>query len=489
MKSKQILSLLLFSLIVYIIGTGCTDFDDDFITDNSCRLSFSKDTLSFDTIFSGFSTPTESLVIRNPYDKPVKINGIYLANAKSSGFRINVDGNIGTSFSNIELMAKDSMYIFVEATMKSTNSPNPLWVEDSICFKINNNYQRIILQAAAQDVIVLKGKNISQQEKLNSNFPYLIYDSIIVEENGKLILAEGTRLFFRNNAYMKVKGTLESEGSQLNPVLLRGHRLDNLFSDVPYDLVPGQWEGIYFTETSYNNSLKYTTIRNVNHGLHCEASTPDQLKIKLENCIVHNATSDLIKAINCHIEAENCQFSNAGGAVLYLIGGNIILKHCTIANYYKWGQRSNASLVLGNYDISIEDGKEIYYPLQNAEFHNSIFYGTYSTEVSLRKNEGQLFNHLFNYCMIKANGTDDENFVETIWAKNDQNENQDPQFKATGIDDYIYDFHIDSLSAAKNNADISIAVELPFDIDGNSRFSDNGPDRGAYEWIPTTNTQ
>lgn len=471
------------------MGTGCTDFDDDFITDNSCRLSFSKDTLSFDTIFSGFSTPTESLVIHNPYDQPVMIHSVYLANAQSSGFRINVDGNIGTTFSDIELMAKDSMYIFVEATMKSTNSSNPLWIEDSICFKINNSHQRIILQAAAQDVIVLKGKSISQQEKLDSEFPYLIYDSIIVEENSKLTLSKGTRLFFRNNAYMKVKGTLETEGTLQNPVLLRGHRLDNLFSNVPYDLVPGQWDGIYFTETSFNNSLKHTVIRNVNYGLHFEASTPDQLKIKLDNCIVHNATSDLIKAINCRIEAQNCQFSNAGGAVLYLIGGNIILKHCTIANYYKWGQRGNASLVLGNYDISTVDGKEVSYPLQNAEFHNSIFYGTYTTEVSLRENEGQPFNHLFNYCMIKANGTDDENFVETIWTQNDKKENQDPKFKATGITDYVYDFHIDSSSAAKDNAYISIAAELPFDMDGNSRFSDDGPDRGAYEWTPSANVQ
>lgn len=483
MGSKNILFIILLVLLTALAG-ACTDFDDDFTTDSSHRLSFSQDTLSFDTLFSEFPTSTQRLKVYNTYDKPMLIENIHLANAQTSGFRMNVDGVSGTSFTNVELRAKDSMFIFVEATMKTTGAETPLWVEDSICFRMNGNQQRILLQAASQDVIVLKGKTITQSETLTTGLPYLIYDSIIVEKEGVLTLPPNTRLFFRNNAYMKVKGTLKAEGTLSQPVVFRGHRLDKLFSGVPYDLVPGQWDGIYFTETSFNNHLQYTNIRNTNNGLGFSASSPDKLKIKLENCVIHNASLDLFHAINCRIEAYNSQFSNAGGAVLYFVGGNIIFKHCTIANYFRWSKRNNACLVLRNSDISLDDGSEFSYPLINAEFHNSIFYGSYGTEVSIKKKDDLPFEHLFNYCMIKANGTDDENFVSTIWYKNSENVIQDPKFKSIGSDNYIYDFHIDSTSAARNNANSSISAEIPFDMDGNSRFGDEGPDRGAYEWVP-----
>ena len=69
---------------------------------------------------------------------------------------------------------------------------------------------------------------------------------------------------------------------------------------------------------------------------------------------------------------------------------------------------------------------------------------------------------------------------------------EDPKFKRIPSqedplpDRYIFDFSLDTLSPAKDVGNIEIInlyPELEFDIRGNSRMVDSGPDLGAYERI------
>jgi hypothetical protein len=46
-----------------------------------------------------------------------------------------------------------------------------------------------------------------------------------------------------------------------------------------------------------------------------------------------------------------------------------------------------------------------------------------------------------------------------------------------------YDFTLDSLSLARDKADISIAEQYRFDRLGNNRLADGKPDLGAYEYV------
>jgi len=51
------------------------------------------------------------------------------------------------------------------------------------------------------------------------------------------------------------------------------------------------------------------------------------------------------------------------------------------------------------------------------------------------------------------------------------------------VDPYVkYNFELDSLSRAKDNADKTISKLYPNDLKGRSRFLDAGPDLGALEW-------
>ena len=93
------------------------DFEFEPSTGN---LTFSKDTVYCDTVFTNISSSTYSLKVYNKSNKDIKIPTIRLARPDSK-YRITVDGMTGENqnnrtFKDVELLAKDSMYIFIEVT-------------------------------------------------------------------------------------------------------------------------------------------------------------------------------------------------------------------------------------------------------------------------------------------------------------------------------------------------------------------------------------
>ena len=122
---KKLKNTILFALAVTLFSsisfTAC--IDENISTDPSLKLAFSSDTLFFDTIFSTLGSSTARIKVYNPNTKNVKISAIELGSRGGSPYRINVDGVASTTnqFTNIELRAKDSLFIFVDVT--TTKSP------------------------------------------------------------------------------------------------------------------------------------------------------------------------------------------------------------------------------------------------------------------------------------------------------------------------------------------------------------------------------
>jgi len=494
-----VLAAVLLNIQIAMLG-GCTDFDDDFITNPSLRLTFSADTLSFDTIISELPTPTLEMKVYNPHNKPMLIKEVRLANAGSSGFLFNFDGRPGPVISGegvneIVISPNDSTSLFVQTTLKHTGAQDPVWSEDSICFTYNGIRQRVVLQAAAQDVKRLRGTVFSENTTLATDLPYLVYDTIRVEEGATLTMPPNTRIYFHSSGCLKVEGTLVVEGTQAEPVVLRGHRTDRMFTEVPYDRVPAQWGGIIFAENSFNNRLSYANIRNTTTALDLKPSTPDELKIRIENSIVTNASTDILSAVNCRVEADNSQFSNAGNAVFNIAGGDLLIRHCTLANFFRWSQRRDQTLALTNNYLSLDDGSQTLYPLTRADFHNTIIYGSGSGEIALRKKEDAAFCYLFDHCLLKSKGNDEsdiaeERYVNNVWFSDlkDEQRRDSSLFVALGTNpqteriNYYYDFHIKERSAARQKANSNISNDLPYDMDGVGRFDSDTPDIGAFEW-------
>ena len=75
--------------------------------------------------------------------------------------------------------------------------------------------------------------------------------------------------------------------------------------------------------------------------------------------------------------------------------------------------------------------------------------------------------------LFKANGTDDENFIECVW-------DEDPMFY-TVRDDYYFDYRLqpDSPALGRGNASY-LTPECMYDMDGVFRLIDGPPALGAY---------
>ncbi len=474
----------LFSIVVVATFICCTDKTEDFSTSPSDILTFSHDTLTFDTVFSKIGSTTKTLMVYNPNNKPLQISSIELTSGGQTGFRINVDGFSGTSFKQVEIQAKDSMYVFVEVTLDPNNTDNPMLMEDEITFVTNTVIQKVTLEAYGQDAYIWKGKIIEESTSLTAEKPYLIYDSLFVKEGITLQMEEGTRIYMHDKAEIIISGSLKIKGTLQNPVTIRGDRLDNMFTDLPYDKNPGQWDGIYFSKTSFENEIDYAHIRNGIYGLYFEESQPDQSKLIIKNTVLTNTNGNLFTAINCNIQGENCEFSNAGGALLALNGGKYQFIQCTLANYFAWDIHTSRSLTLRN-SKKDKDNNTVILPLSQADFLNCIIYGSGNgkSEIGLYPvNQSTYpeatFNYKIDYSLIKVNQDSiNTNFVTNCIL------NKDPKFKTIDNKTLTYDFRLDSISPAINVASPTIASQVPYDMNGISRFLDEGPDMGAYEWI------
>jgi hypothetical protein len=123
-KLLKYLPLLVLPILFY---TSCKK--EQFNLDPNAELVVRQDTLWFDTVFTKFySTRPKSvnkqIVIVNPHKDKIKTS-IRLAGGQGSHFRMNVDGEPGFSFNDIEIFPKDSIFIFIEVHPdKNNNSPD-----------------------------------------------------------------------------------------------------------------------------------------------------------------------------------------------------------------------------------------------------------------------------------------------------------------------------------------------------------------------------
>ena len=121
------LFLLLFISAIASLTSCRKDFDFE---PSSGGLQFSKNTVYLDSIFTGISSSTYRLKVYNRSDKDIFIPKIELGNQNNSKFRLMIDGltgenGMGKSFNNVEILANDSLFIFIEATADISDA-NPV---------------------------------------------------------------------------------------------------------------------------------------------------------------------------------------------------------------------------------------------------------------------------------------------------------------------------------------------------------------------------
>ena len=503
---------LFFILLVFIFS--CKK-DSDIITINSGNfVSFSVDTLLFDTIFTTIGSTTRYLKVYNNYSNDITINSISLGKGGNSSFRLNIDGESSHTIENTLLRNGDSLYIFAEVTIDPNGMNIPYIEQDSIVFQFNNDVQDVDLVAWGRDAYYhssisdfqqgessnldsmlysdffnsipdeLIGEqfyyySINQNTVWSNNKPHVIYGDVIVEDGATLEIEEGAEIYLHNNAWLIIDelSSLHSIGSLSMPIIYQSDRLDS-HSIIDYANTPGQWGKIWILPGSINNKLEYTILKNGKIGLHVDGFDdinllPNTPILEIKNSIIYNMSEIGMLGQGSKIRAENLLIANCGIHLLGLnIGGDYDFKHCTFANFWPFASRQTPSVFVNNYYEDV-DGNLINRDLIQASFGNCIIDGANENEIFFDKSSDALFNYSINHSLLKLTENYWQDWNSALFEGNILSNN------INFIDYEIFDFELDSNSLAIDAASEIVAQEVPLDLNGNNRTIN--PDMGCFE--------
>ena len=498
----------LFTIGILMFWSSCRkDFD---FAPSTGNLEFSKDTIYLDTIFSNIGSSTYNLKVYNRSNEDINIPTLRLAQGEASNYRLNVDGMPGKVFENVQILAKDSIFIFIETTFDINNLPTnqtDFLYTDELLFDTGGNQQQVNLVTLVKDAVFLfpekypdgttetlyfgddengdpilvAGFLLDDNELTFTNEkPYVIYGYAAVPSNKTLTVEAGARVHFHNGSVLLVaeNGSIKSMGERSsdpvaleNEVIFEGDHLEPGFNDIP-----GQWLSIWLTSGSVDNEFNYTTIKNSSVGLRVEDSP-----VSLRNVQIYNSSFYGILTSTAVIEGENMVVNNSGISSLAIqLGGSYEFRHCTFANYWTNGFRSFPAVSIDN---SLEVGDDIFVAdLIKADFKNCIIYGNERREFSVFKIDAAAFNFNFENCLLRFEDPTGEFGNEPLYDFNNSvlytasQFNLDPVFQNTEMNN----FNIETGTSGAENIG---APNVGPSKDLNDITRNNPPDAGAYETI------
>lgn len=460
MRSK----LLILSVLISFLFAACNK-DEDITFDIGAKLSFSTDSVLFDTVFTSIGSSSRRLKISNPNEKAINLNDIKLSGGNSSAFSLNINGQAVSEITNIKINGTDSINIFVKVNINPTTQSLPFVVQDSILFYFNGQKKSIPLVAYGQNANFLKSTTITGNVIWDSKLPYIIYNSLTVAENSNLTIEPGSRVFFHGNSTLSVKGTLMVKGNKTDSVLFASDRLEKLYANET-----GQWNGIHFYPESKNSTIHYAIIKNGTAGITVDGrSTTSQPKLLLTNSIIKNMEVVGFLGYETDLTAFNNLFYNCGQYLLYGAGGGTYnLKQNTFAGYHdiKFA-RKTAAVYLSDY-ISNTQSSNL-----TLDIFNNIIYGSLVDELVIDKKTAStiLIATLKNNLLKTASN---------IYNNNGNILNTDPHF----INQEKYNFKLSNTSIVKNkgfdlSSDVYYSNFLNKDLKNNSRIFPS--ELGCYE--------
>ncbi len=520
---RTLITLLFLGLIISL--SSCRkDFET---VDSNGKLAFSKDTIYLDTVFTNIGSSTYTLKVYNRSNEDINIPKIQLAKANSR-YRIMIDGLTGEDqdgngvgdgkvFNNVELLAKDSMYVFVETTASVADAnPTDFLSTDDILFDNGSKQQKVNLVTLIQDAVFLypkkdangiketlllgtdsngdevrvNGFELDGNDPTNGNElhftntkPYVVYGYAGVPNGQTLTIDAGAKVYFHAESGMIVQpgGSLQINGGissnpdlpQQNEVTFEGDRLEPLYEDVP-----GQWGTIWLRQGSVNNRIEHLTLKNSTVGLLVE-----NCPLNIYSSQIYNSANYGILARAAGIYGENLVTNLAGQSAFQCnIGGSYEFRHCTFNN--NWASSNQLAVSLSNYERTADGTLPPTNDLTQANFYNCIIYGNNNVELFLDKadNATPLFNYDFKNCLIKFrdNGTSLANNPAYTFIRDEQFgniKNKDPKFLNVNANKLV----IEAIaSAAYTTGDASYLI--PIDVAGLPRTS-SPPDIGAYQSI------
>ena len=441
----------LFYILFILVGGlwACSD-DDTFTTSRSAMLTFSRDSVIMDTVFSNVGSRTYDLWVYNRSADGVRLQSVRLSQGNQTGFRVNVDGSyldntLGSVVSNLEVRKDDSIRVFVELTSPENGREQALQIDDDLVFTLESGIeQRIALRGFAWDALQWHDAVIDRDSTIESTKPIVIYGGLRVD-SAKTLTLKGTTLYFHDKAGLDVYGTVKAEN-----VTLRGDRLDHMFDYLPYDRVSGQWRGVRIYGSSFGNRFVDTEIRSAEYGIICDSAqyVEGRQRLYMERSVVHNCKGPGLQLFNSITGLLKCQISNTLGDCMAVYGGVAVVEKCTLAQFYPFSASRGAALRFANSYNTYP------YPLYAMQMKGSIVTG-YDDDVlmgdNLAEDSTTAFNYYFENTLMRTPKIENDSvrFVNIQWETPDDSIQGKQHFRLIDEKNLIYDFHLDSLSTAQ----------------------------------------
>ena len=423
--------LFFFTFLVAALLTACSD-NDSFSVSSGNRLSFQKDTIRFDTLFSTVPSSTRTLWIHNESSDGIRIQTARLERGTQSGFRVNIDGTyLNPVATDFEVRKGDSILVFVEVTTHENHAREPQLVEDNLLLTLESGVeQRINLRTYSWDAQKVTNLTILRDTVIESSKPIIFYgDGITIGEDATLTL-RNTELYFHDGTGIFVTGRLIADNC-----LFRGDRLDHMFDYLPYDRIPSQWDGIIICPSSGHNELKNCEIRNAVDAIQC-----DSTELSLVRTAIYNCGGVGVTAHNSDVMLSYCVVANTADDCLSFEGCQAAVDHCTLAQFYPFSANRGAALSFVPSDQ----------PMMLL-CTNTLVTG-YDADVVMgqpHQTEEPACDYYFADCLLRTdNIVDPDRFVNIIWETPKDTLQGKQHFETFDEDNFIYNFNIVEKSPA-----------------------------------------
>lgn len=447
------------------------------------EVTFSVDTLMFDTVFTAQGSATRSLKIFNPQKQGIHISSIRFEKGNASPFRLNVNGETGKEAKNIDIAGKDSAWVFTAVTIDPTNENNPFLVEDNLLVTLNDQTFSIPVIAFGQNAHYIVD-SVLESQTWTDDKPYVVIHNALVDVNATLTINAGTRVYMHQDSRLFVLGSLKINGQKGDSVIFQGDRIDRDIYVGNYEDIPGEWGGLYFNQTSHDNVINYAVFKNGGAStklngqsllgamvqLNKDSLQTGQPMLTITNSVIHHSQGYGIVAFNSSMYAANCLIAACGAENMMLFqGGNYKIYDCTIATYGGdfIDHSQNVSMgILNYYPVSQSEytGADL-----NVDMQGCIVYGSLDDELVADKKDDFAANVQIRNCLIKSQ-TALPAFVNSL----DNLFNENPQF----ANYYKMDLHLKSNSPAIGKGIVIPGITK--DLDGNLRPAN--PSIGCYEF-------
>ena len=388
-------------------------------------LALSCDTLAFDTVFTQMGTTTKQFKIYNRGTEGVTLEEVTLAGGRASRFRLNVDGDTSMVARAIEIAAGDSVFVFVRANIKPNLSTEPFLIEDAVVMRGTGGELRLPLTAYGRNAIYhvptdtisyadgtplidMFGRpyaySVIDCDNWRHDLPHVVVGYAVVDSRCTLRLEEGDELYFCDDAVLWVydSATLVAMGSDERPVLFTSVRHDGR-----YDQLPGQWGYVWLSAGSKDNVMDRVRVENAYVGILADSCVGGSPTLSISNSQICNHTLAGLLGQTARMEGYNLLVSNCGTATVVMqYGGDYTFGQCTFADYWRYGTRTNPSVLVTN--TREYEGALYVWPMR-AHMHDCIIYGSRPEgELLVDLNDYAAIDTLFRHCLVRGGAWDED---------------------------------------------------------------------------------